>query len=218
MPRKVQVGIIGLGKFGFFLGKSLVELGHEVIGVDVVEDKVRNAQDILTQVFQADSTDASALEQLRIAELPVVVVSVGHSMEASILISLHLKELGAEEVWVKAISPDHEKVLIKVGVDHVIFPERFAARQLARRLVVPGLVDYLPLGTGVMVREIAVEKWAGKTLRELDLPKKYGVQVVATRRNGEEDFTFVPRADRKLEKGDVLVFLGSEEDLDKLKS
>ncbi|SDN28047.1 potassium channel family protein [Desulfonauticus submarinus] len=214
---KFEVGVIGLGKFGFYLAKSLVNLGHNVVGLDNKSDRIKRAQDILTQVYEADATDKGALSQLGFADLNHVIISVGHSMEASILIALYLKELGAKDIWCKAISDEHEKVLLKIGVDHVIFPERFAAEQLARSLVVPGLIDYLPMGKGVLLKEIIVSsKWEGKTLRELDLTNQYGVQAIAIKTQEKGEYTFVPKADQKLKKGDILAIVGKEESFKEL--
>jgi trk system potassium uptake protein TrkA len=213
---KKEFGIIGLGNFGYYVGKSLVEMGHTVVGVDIDQAKVRQAQEMLTKVFEANATDKVALEQLGIAEMGNVVVSVGKSMEASILIALHLKEIGAPKVWVKAISEEHEIVLKKLGVEEVVFPERFAAQGLARKLVVPGVVDYLSLAEGVLVRELEVTKWAGKTLRELNLTNTYELQVVAIKPLRKEHFNFIPKADRTLQAGDVLLILGEEEKLSQI--
>lgn len=216
MSKRIEVGIVGLGKFGFSLGEALAELGHDVVGVDMDGGRVRHAQEKLTQVFQADGTDQKALEQLGFKEFDYVVVSIGRSMEASILVALNLQELGVKNIWVKAISPEHEKVLKRLGVDFVVFPEQFVARQLAHRLAVPGLLDYLALGEGVLVREVEVDKWSGKSLRELQLPSTHRAQVVAWKRTGERKFSFVPSADVALEKGDVLVVLGDAEDVIKV--
>jgi trk system potassium uptake protein len=157
--------------------------------------------------------DKTALEQLGFGELPQVIVSTGHNMEASILITLFLKELGCRNVTVKAVSRDHEKVLTKVGADAVIFPERYAAEQLAAKLAVPGLIDYLPLGTNVILKELTVERWAGKTLRELNLTNEFGIQVVAVKGLEEKQFVFVPKADQPLTKGDVLAVIGQGDKL-----
>lgn len=213
----LEVGIIGLGKFGFFLGKSLVDLGHRVLGIDTNDDMIKRAQHVLTQVYKADASDPVALAQLGIAELSNVVVSVGHSMGVSILIAMHLKELGCPKVVVKAISSDHEKVLKKVGVDEIVFPERFAAEQLARRIAVPGLIEYLPVGQRFMLKELLIDQWQGKTLRGLDLINLFGLQVVAVKKSKQEEFNFPPRADQILEAGDVLAVLGQEENLMKVK-
>ena len=208
-----EFGVVGLGKFGLSLAKSLMAHGQTVVGVDSDPEKVKAASEVLTQVYQAEAVDKVALEQLGLGELSSVIVSTGHSMEASILITLFLKELGCKSVTVKAMSRDHEKVLKKVGADSVIFPERYAAEQLAAKLAVPGLIDYLPLGTNVILKELIVERWAGKTLRELNLTNSFGIQVVAVKTAGEKQFVFVPKADQPLQKGDVLAVIGRGENL-----
>ncbi|QJT07491.1 potassium channel family protein [Oceanidesulfovibrio marinus] len=216
MASKLEVGIVGLGKFGMGIAEALVELGHSIIGIDKSETKVSAARGIVSQVYQADAMDRVALQQLGFDQLPYVVVSSGHSMEASILITLNLKELGVNHVWVKAISEDHEKILRKLGADFVVFPERFVARQLAHRIGVPGLVQYLPLGSGITLQELAVKNWSGQSLRDLDLTNKYGLQVVAVKRHDETDYSFVPNADKMLFEGDLLVTIGEENSLSKI--
>lgn len=213
MAKKLEIGVIGLGKFGFALAERLVELGHSVVGVDDEERSVHRAQTILAQVYQADARDKEALEQLGFQDLDHVMVSVGRSMEASILVAMNLQELKVPKVWVKAMSEEHQKVLDRLGVDLTVFPEQFVARQLAYRIAVPGLLDYLPVGEGVMVREITVDKWAGKSLRDLSLPTAHNIQVVAVKPVDSEEFSFVPRADRALLQGDVLVIIGKTEDV-----
>lgn len=217
MARK-EFGVIGLGKFGLSLASSLMYHGQSVVGVDSDPEKVKAASEILTHAYQAEAVDKVALEQLGFPELSEVIVSTGHSMEASILITLFLKELGCGSVTVKAMSRDHEKVLRKVGADAVIFPERYAAEQLAAKLAVPGLIDYLPLGTNVILKELTVERWAGKSLRELNLTNAFGIQVVAVKALGEKQFVFVPKADLPLRKGDVLAVIGRGENVLDLES
>ncbi|BBD07627.1 potassium channel family protein [Desulfovibrio ferrophilus] len=219
MLNKLEIGVIGLGKFGFFVAQRLMELGHQVVGLDGNPDNVRRAQEALTQVYQGDATDKKVLEQLGFAEFNNVVVSVGSAMEASILICLHLKEIGVEKVWIKAISWEHEKVLRKIGADEVFFPERFGAHQVALQLTNPGLIEYMQFGQGVLMQKLTVDEWAGKALRDLDLTKKFRAQVVAVRKAGspENDFTYLPSADDVLNKGDELVVIVQEEMLEKLK-
>jgi trk system potassium uptake protein TrkA len=209
----MEIGIIGLGKFGFFLGSALVRMGHRVIGIDSDQAMVQAAQGILTQVYQANATDIVALTQLGLADLKHVIVSVGQSMEASILIALHLKELGAEDVWVKAVSEDHEKILKHIGIKHVTFPERVAAEELARKLVDPGFLDSLSLGQGVVLRELEVDKWAGKNLVELNLTNTLNIQVVAIKQVGNKEPDFIPDPQRLLQKGEHLVVIGKDEDI-----
>jgi trk system potassium uptake protein TrkA len=213
MAQKLEIGVVGLGKFGLALATAMVDLGHDVIGVDRSEANIRRAQGVLSQVYQADATDEKALEQIGFKELNTVVVSTGSSMEASILVVLNLQSLGVDRIWVKAMSEEHERVLYKLGVPFVVFPEAFVAFQLAHRLAAPGLHDYLGLGKDVVTREILVSQWTGKTLRELNLTNTYSVQVIAYRHGGEADFSFVPQADKALEEGDVLVLLGNTKDV-----
>ena len=213
-----EFGVVGLGKFGLSLARSLMAHGQKVVGVDSDPDKVKAAAEVLTQAYQAEAVDKTALEQLGLGELQEVIVSTGHNMEASILITLFLKELGCKSVTVKAMSRDHEKVLAKVGADAVIFPERYAAEQLAAKLAVPGLIDYLPLGTNIILKEFTVERWSGKTLRDLDLTNSFGIQVVAVKGLEEKQFVFVPKADQPLRKGDVLAVIGRGEKLLDLES
>lgn len=218
MAKKEQIGVIGLGKFGYYLGKSLIELGHEVLGLDGDDEKVRNAQEVLSQTFRLDATDKQALEQVNVGEMSHVVVSVGHSMEASILITLYLKELGVKNVSVKAVSDDHEKLLRKIGADAVFIPERYAARQLAHKLVKPGLIEFLPMDSDAAIQEVAVDEWSGKTLRDLDLTNNFRVQVIARKNAQDASYSYIPRADDPLRKGDKLILVGREDRLVQLKS
>jgi len=208
-----EFGVVGMGKFGLSLARSLMAHGQRVVGVDSDPDKVKAAAEVLTQAYQAEAVDKTALEQLGFGELPQVIVSTGHNMEASILITLFLKELGCKSVTVKAVSRDHEKVLTKVGADAVIFPERYAAEQLAAKLAVPGLIDYLPLGTNIILKEFKVDRWEGKTLRDLNLTNSFGIQVVAVKGLEDKQFVFVPKADQPLKKGDVLAVIGQGDKL-----
>jgi len=183
------------------------------VGVDNSSRNVTNAKDILAHVYKADATDETALEQIGFKDLDKVIVSTGDSMEASILAVLNLLSLGVEEIWVKAISEEHERVLYKLGVHHVVFPEAFVAFQLAQRLTTPGIHDYFGLGSDVATREILVKSWAGKTLRELDLTNTFHIQVIAVRRREEAEFSFVPKADMVFEEGDVIVLIGKTNDV-----
>ena len=146
MARKLMVGVIGLGKFGFRFGQTLIELGHQVLGIDTDANKIKRAQHRLTQTYQGDATDKTLLAQLGLSDFTHILISVGSSIEASVMIAMYLKELGVPTIWVKAISEDHEKLLHKIGVDEVIMPEHYAARQMANRLAIPGFIEYLPFG------------------------------------------------------------------------
>lgn len=213
---KLQIGIIGLGKFGLKFGQTLVALGHEVMGIDSDPVKVKNAQEILTQVFQADAMNREVLKQIRVHDLGHVLISVGDSIAASVMISMYLKELGAPNVWAKAIHKDHEKLLLKIGVDEVVNPEFMAAKQLATRIAMPGFIEHLPFDKSMAVKELTVDRWAGKTLRELNLTNTFGIQIIATRTGGAKKYHYIPKADEILNKDDSLVAIGEIARLAKL--
>ncbi len=219
MAKKPLIGVIGLGKFGIALGKTLVNMGYETLGVDKNEEAVKNAQPVFTQVYRGDVNDKKVLEQLGFREISHAVVSVGSSLSTSSMVSLYLKELGVEQVWVKAINEDHEKLLKKIGVDHVIIPERAAAQELALRIALPGFLEKLPFGKDVLIQEKEVgDRWANKTLKELDLANKYNIQVIAIKKHGMDEYKFVPKGNDVLEKGDVLVIIGEMQNLIKIDS
>lgn len=212
----IEVGVIGLGKFGLELALNLRKLGHNVVGVDTSEERVKTAKPYIAQVFQADGTDPQTLEQLSFQDFDYVVVSTGDSLEASVLVVLNLQEIGVNKIWVKAISAAHKKVLSKMGVDYVVFPEHFAAKQLAHKLSTPGMVEYLSMGTDILIKERLAADWAGKTLIDLNLTNNYQVQVIAIRKNGSEELNFVPKAAEPLGENDVLIMIGARENLLKL--
>ncbi len=205
---KLQIGIIGLGKFGLKFGQTLVTLGHEVLGVESDPDKVKNAQHVLTQVVQTDAMSREALEQIRIQDLEHVLVSVGDSIAASVMITMYLKELGVPKVWAKAINKDHEKLLYKIGADEVVIPEFMAAKQIASRIAMPGFIEYLSFDRSMAVKEFTVKRWAGKSLIELNLPNTFGIQIIAVRRNGSKRYEYIPKADELFQEGDNFVAIG----------
>jgi trk system potassium uptake protein TrkA len=209
MARKPQVGVIGLGKFGYKFGITMLNLGHQVLGIDSEPENIQRAQKVFTQVFQADATRKQALEQMGISDMTHILVSVGDSIAASTMISMYLKELGVENVWVKAINEDHAKLLGKIGVDEVVIPEHMAAKQLADRIHMPGLIERLPFDSEMIIREMTIDKFAGKTLRAIDLTNRFNVQVIAIKKDRDSSFEYIPKADDKLYPGDKIVVIGS---------
>lgn len=218
MRKKLEVGVIGLGKFGLQLGATLTELGHRVVGIDSNEQRVHVAQELLSQAYSADATDKAVLAQLRFQDLDCVAVSVGGSMETSILVTLNLQEIGVTNIIAKAISIAHRKVLTRIGAHQVIQPEADVAVHTALRLSNPGLLDLLPVGGGVLVQEAEVDAWAGKTLIDLTLRNKSGVLVAAVLRAGEAEYRFVPDPARPFSKGDKLLLIGHQDDVLDLKT
>ncbi|MBU0481284.1 MAG: TrkA family potassium uptake protein [Proteobacteria bacterium] len=217
MSEFVQAGIIGLGKFGFTFGETLIRQGVNVLGIDSNPDHVKRAQHVFTRTLQADASDKETLIQTGITDMSHVLVSVGESIAASTMISMYLKELGVPLVWVKAINADHANLLRKVGVDDVIIPEEMAARQLANRLTIPGFIDYFPFNKEMILREINIEKWSGLSLKEIGLTNRYQIQAIALKKKNECDYSFIPKADEPLQEGDKLVVIGEIGHLDKIR-
>ena len=217
MAVKAQVGVIGLGKFGFKFGMTLVNLGYSVLGIDYHKENIDKAKKAFSLVFQADATQKQALEQIGVSDLTHILVSVGNSISASTMISMYLKELAVQNVWVKAIHEDHAKLLKKVGVDEVIIPEHLAAEHFAHRNHMPGLIEKLSLEPDMVIREMQVEHLTQKTLREIDLTNQYNAQIIAIKRQGESKYKFIPRADDKLSRGDKIMVIGDAGTLSKIR-
>lgn len=209
--------VIGLGRFGFHLAKELHERGGEVLAIDRGQAVVQKIKDHCSQAIVADATDRETLEALDIASADVVIVGLGLPMDHSILVMLHLKELGAKNVVVKAVTTEHAKILRALGATQIIFPERDMAEKLATGLTSANLMDYLPLGPEHSIVEVACPgSFVGKTIRELDLRNQYGVVVVAVKEVIPERVVPLPRPDYILKDSDILVVIGSDDDLTRL--
>ncbi len=215
----IKFAIIGLGSFGANVAKTLYEKGHEVLAIDRDTHKIEAAKSFSTHAVIMDSVDKESLEAVGIRDMDVVVVSLGPEMEASILTVLHLSELGVKRVVAKALTEDHAKILEAIGATEVIYPEKDMAVRTALRLMSPNIMECLPLLSGVSIQEIAPpEKFIGKTLRDLDLRNKFGIQVIAVRELVPEKTVYVPRADFVVKDSDILIVMGDEKKLEKLNS
>ncbi len=206
-------GVIGLGRFGFYVAKTLSELGAEVIAIDLDEQKVKQVADFVTHAYVADALDEKALEEAGIFNADTVIVSVGQNVEASIFVVVILMERGIKEIIAKAINPIHGKVLEKLGVKRVVYPEMETAIKLAHTLLFRGVIEEFPFAPGYSIFEIkAPEDFVGKTLKELDLRKRFGITVIAIKKpNGQVMVN--PSGENRIEKEDVLLILGSEENV-----
>ncbi|MEO5656443.1 MAG: TrkA family potassium uptake protein [Nitrospiria bacterium] len=222
-----QFAVIGLGRFGYSVAETLIKKGYEVLAIDSDENKIEAVSDFATYAVQCDATDERALKAVSVQNVDVAVVSIGENIEASILIVMTLKELGVKEIIAKAVTRLHGKILSNMGVTEVIYPERDAAVRLAHRLITPNVLEYLELAQGYSIEEIEVPgPFVGKPLKEASIRTSYGINVIAIKRRvtklvrGEwknvEDMNVNPDADDILQKGDVMVIVGKEEDLDRL--
>jgi trk system potassium uptake protein TrkA len=212
-----RVVVIGLGIFGFNIAKDLYENGIEVIAVDKNKEVIQKIKDFSTKAILADGTDKDILESIGIQPDDVVIVSFGEDLAASTLITLHLKEMKVKTIIVKAPNEDHKHVLEKVGATEVIIPERAMADKVAKSLISPNVLDYIPLSQDYTICEIAPPpSFMGKTIGELHLRSRYHIEVIAIREMLPERLTMVPRADFIIKDSDVLVVIGKEKDIQKI--
>lgn len=211
-----QYLVIGLGRFGMSLARTLVENGYEVLGVDSREENVQEAADVLTQSVQADATDERAMHALGVTNFDVAVVAIGGDIQSSILCTLILKEMGIPYIVAKAQNYNHGKVLTKIGADRVVFPERDMGIRVANNLVTTNLLDYIELSPDFSIMEITAPDFTeGKTLAELKLPNRFGINVIAIKK-GADDINITPGAEDVISKGDTLVVVGHNRELRRL--
>jgi trk system potassium uptake protein len=210
--KKKEFAVIGMGRFGSSVARELTKLGFEVLAIDTHEQRVQEVSNIVTQAVSADCTDEEALKALGIRNFDVVVVAIGQDIQASILTSLILKDLGVPKLVVKAQNELHGKVLKKIGVDKVIFPERDMGMRVAHNLVSPNILDFIELSPDYSIVEIqATSQMIGKSLRDLHIRAQYGCNVMGIRSGTK--MNIAPRAEDLIQREDVLVVVGSNEDL-----
>jgi trk system potassium uptake protein TrkA len=200
------IAVIGLGRFGTALALELVKTGREVLGIDSDERLVQANAESLTHVVQADTTDEATLRELGIQDFDSAVVAIGSDLEASILTASLLLQLGVPEVWAKATSVSHGRILEQLGVQHVIFPEMDMGKRVAH-MVSGESLDYIQLDEDfVMAKTEVPESFDGKTLTEMKFRSNHGVTVVATRKQGESYLPSFPET--VLHTGDVMIVSG----------
>ncbi|WP_128426117.1 potassium channel family protein [Gudongella oleilytica] len=207
--------IIGCGRFGSAVARTLHELGNEVLAIDGDPDVVEMISPSVTHAIQADVMDEAVMKELGLKNFDVVIVSIGTDLQASIMATLIVKELGVKHVVTKAQSELHGKVLRKIGADKVIYPERDMGVRVAHNLTSKSIIDYIELSPDYSILEIrSLERWWGKTLSDLRLRNKYGVNVMAIKRGDQVNVS--PGPNDKIETGDILVVLGSTDEIAKL--
>jgi trk system potassium uptake protein len=209
--RKPSVGsepvvVIGLGRFGGSVAMSLVQLGHEVLAIDLTDAVTQKWSDELTHVVSADSTDEEALRQLGVPDFSRAVVAIGTDIEASVLTVLALAELGVKEIWAKATSRKHGRILERIGANHVVFPETAMGERVAH-MVTGAMIDYIEFDDGFSIARTKSPPQAhGKSLEQSGVRTHYGVTVVGVKRRGE-DFTYA-RPETEVHPGDELIVSG----------
>ncbi|WNR45536.1 potassium channel family protein [Paenibacillus roseipurpureus] len=207
-----QFAIIGMGRFGSSVAKTLSQLGFEVLAIDQNEETVQEVSAYVTHAVQADSTDEEALRALGIRNFDVVVVAIGEDIQASILTTLILKELGIATTVVKAVNDLHGKVLKKIGADKIVYPERDMGQRVAHHLISSNIIDYIELSPDYSIVEMrASSQMIGKSLRQLDVRAKYGCNVIAIKQ--KEQMIIPPSAEESLTSDDILVLVGKNSNL-----
>ncbi|WP_068814363.1 potassium channel family protein [Phormidesmis priestleyi] len=212
-----QFAVVGLGRFGRAVCSTLHGQGYDVLGVDANMERVDQALNdrIVAHSRQLDSTQPAALKEAGLFEQDTVIVAIGNYVQESIITTLNLKEGGVRHVVAKASSEIHEKLLKKVGADHVVFPEHDAGYELARSLTKPGILDRFELDPENSIVEVIVpEEFDQRTISELKLRSRYGLNVLAFSQDGK--FVINPDPITILRKGSAIVVIGSNKNLDRL--
>lgn len=209
--------IVGLGNFGFTIAKSLAENGHDVVAIDLDGDVVDRLAAFVSQAAVGDATDLETLRRIGGAEADVGVVSTGDDITSSILATMALRDLKVKDIYVKVISNEHARVMSRIGVTDIVFPERDSAIGLAMRISGPALLNYVRLGTQFSILEMGVpDQWNGKSIRELQLRKEFEVTIVAVHDILMDKFKVPPDPDQLLKDSDSLMVAGSNSALQKI--
>ena len=209
---KKEFAVIGLGRFGGSICRALSDEGMEVMAIDTDEDKVNEYATIASHAVVGDTTDETVLKSLGIRNFDHVIVAIGDNIQASILTTLILKELGVKNITVKAQNDYHEKVLSKNGADRIVHPERDMGRRIAHNIISNNVLDYLELSDEHSIVEIvASDRLIGNTIIDLDIRAKYGINIVAMKRGRE--IIVSPQADEQIQKDDILIVIGADTDI-----
>ena len=208
-----EIVVIGLGRFGSALAASCLDMGYEVLGIDVDADRVQELSGVLTHVVQADTTSEQALRQLGVADAVTVVVSIGADVEASVLTTAALSDLGVPNIWAKAFTRPHGRILARVGAHNVVFPEAEMGERVAR-LLTGQVLEYLALDDDfVLIEALPPPSLVGVPLGETNLRRDYRVTVVCTKPDHGQ-FTYAESA-TVLGANDLIVVAGHRADVER---
>lgn len=210
--KQKQFAIIGLGRFGASVAITLSQMGYEVLAIDASEERVNQITEQVTYAVQVDAMDEQALKSLGIRNFDVVIVAIGQEIQASILVTVMLKELGVKRVVAKAQTSLHGKVLERVGADMVVFPERDMGVRVAQSLVSKNILDQINLSPEYSIVELmAPDDFVGKTLQESAFRRELGITILAIRR--KQEVIISPGAKQMIQEGDILVTIGRNDKL-----
>ena len=209
-----RYAVIGLGKFGSWVARTLESLGHQVIAIEADAILIDRHAEFVSRAVQGDATDPVVLRGAGVAGVDAAVISMGENLAASILATVALRDLGVRDLYVKAAGDAEARALNALGVSEVIIPEKEAGVRLAHRMGATEVLDYLPLGEGHSIQEIAIPPaWVGRSLRELDPRGRLGIQVIAVRCALTEAVHVPPDPDAVLKDSDALIVAGADKAL-----
>ena len=211
---KKEFAVIGLGRFGGSICRELSEEGMDVLAIDIDEEKVNEYKNIATHAVIADTTDEKVLKELGIQNIDHVIVAIGDNIQASILTTLMLKEIGINKITVKAQNDYHEKVLKKIGADQVVHPERDMGKRIAYSIISNNILDHLELSDDHSIVVVkAGSKMKGKSLIDLDIRAQYGCNIVAIKQENNKEINVSPMATEIINEGDILIVIGADKDI-----
>ncbi|SEN65135.1 trk system potassium uptake protein TrkA [Amphibacillus marinus] len=214
---KREFAVIGLGRFGGSVCRQLSKQGMSVLAIDKTEAKITEFRNIASHAVIADASDERVLKELGLRNIDHVIVGIGDDIQSSILITLMLKELGIKRITAKAQNDYHEKVLLKIGADQVIHPERDMGKKIAHSILSNNIIEHIELSDEYSIVEIkASKKMVGKTLVDLDIRAKYGCNVVAIKSGLTKEINVSPSGDDPISIEDILVIIGADADIYKL--
>lgn len=215
--RRKRFIVIGLGNFGASAAEGLHEKGHDVVALDTNSDAVDRIGPRVSRAAVGDGRHREVLQRVGAEEADAAIVSTGDDLAASVLATMALRDLGVREIYVKVISRDHARIMDQLRVTETIFPERESALRLAERIVSTEILNYIQLGRDFSLQELAVpDAWVGKSLRELELPRRYRISVLAVHDNLKDEIVPVPDPDAPLKESDTVLVAGTDADLQRV--
>ena len=215
MAIKKSYAVFGLGRYGIAVARELIRSGADVLAVDIDEENVNDAIAEIPLCKCADVTDANVIDKLGIANFDVVIIAMASNLEASVMATTLCKEVGVKRVIVKCANEMHQKILNRIGADEVVFPENESGTRLAKNLLSGGFIDMVELSDEIAVLNIdVIDEWCGKTLAELNLRKKYGINIIAINKNGSVSVEVNPTI--PLQNDMELVVVADTKKIDKL--
>lgn len=210
-----KIFVIGLSKFGYYLASELCARGFEVVGIDKNEDRVQEIKEKVSQAIVANATDLKTLKAIGLENAELAIVCIGTSQSDSILTTYNLVELGVKKIIARALNETHGKILERIGVVELIFPEKDLAVLWARKLKNPDMLEYIPFAENYTIVEFSPRKeFIGKSLREINLINEFGVQIIAIKDVLTDQLTIVPKGNYLLKDSDVLILLGEKKQID----